>query len=143
MLHLQKNVPKATTASNDEDEGNIDLYGDINIDMGLEENNPNEEFGITSSPARLNRSDSILDIHTTVDFEETDLPESESETVHMKSSATDDSFVLPEPSKWEREEDAVADKCNYFHTIYCGTTFKFIFDDGPIRHSNTLQYFLI
>lgn len=79
--------------------------------MNIEENNPNEEFGIT------NRSDSILDIHATVDFEEADLPESESETVQMKSTA-DDSFVLPEPSKWEREEDAVAEKCKYFYKNY-------------------------
>lgn len=111
-LFEKKTVQNTSTGSQDEDEGNIDLYGDINIEMNIEENNPNEEFGITSSPARLNRSDSILDIHSTVDFEEADLPESESETIQMKSIATDDSFVLPEPSKWEREEDAVAEKCN-------------------------------
>lgn len=100
-----------TTITPDEDEGNIDLYGDINIEM--EENNPNEEFGITNSPVRLNRSDSILDIHTTVDFEETDLPESETETAQMKQAPIEDAIVtLPEPSKWERDEDTVAEKCN-------------------------------
>lgn len=108
----------------DDDEGNIDLYGDINIEMGLEENNPNEEFGITSSPARLNRSDSILDIHTTVDFEETDLQESETETTaaaqtKLASSGpttaiitVDEAFTLPEPSKWERDDDLVTEKSN-------------------------------
>lgn len=105
-------MQKVAAISQDEDEGNIDLYGDINIEM--EENNPNEEFGITNSPVRLNRSDSILDIHTTVDFEETDLPESESETVQMKQAPIEDTIVtLPEPSKWERDEDTVAEKCNY------------------------------
>lgn len=94
--------------------------------MNADENNPNEEFGITSSPVRLNRSDSILDIHTTVDFEETDLPESESETVNMKSSATEDSFVLPEPSKWEREDDTVAEKCKYI-SLNSNKGFFFIF----------------
>lgn len=105
--------------SQDDDEGNIDLYGDINIEMGLEENNPNEEFGITSSPARLNRSDSILDIHATVDFEETDLPESETEAAQTGSAATaptitvDETFVtIPEPSKWERDDDLVTEKSN-------------------------------
>lgn len=88
--------------------------------MGLEENNPNEEFGITSSPARLNRSDSILDIHSTVDFEETDLPESETEAAQIKQASTaataaiiavDDTFVtIPEPSKWERDDDLVTEK---------------------------------
>lgn len=87
--------------------------------MGLEENNPNEEFGITSSPARLNRSDSILDIHSTVDFEETDLQESETETTTIAAQTkqaiaaaaaaipVDEAFILPEPSKWERDDDLV------------------------------------
>lgn len=111
---LQKSVSQE---SQDDDEGNIDLYGDINIEMGLEENNPNEEFGITSSPARLNRSDSILDIHSTVDFGETDLPESETETTttaHTKQAnagnaaiPVDEAFILPELSKWERDDDLV------------------------------------
>lgn len=83
--------------------------------MGTGENNPNESFGITSSPDRLNRSDSILDIHTTVDFEETDLPESETEAVQIKTHASaEEAFVtLPEPSKWERDEDTLAEKCKY------------------------------
>lgn len=112
---LQKTVSQE---SQDDDEGNIDLYGDINIEMGLEENNPNEEFGITSSPARLNRSDSILDIHSTVDFEETDLPESETETTTASAQTkqanaaaaaipVDEAFILPELSKWERDDDLV------------------------------------
>lgn len=112
--------------SQDDDEVNIDIYGDINIEMGLEENNPNEEFGITSSPARLNRSDSILDIHATVDFEETDLPESETEAAQTKQTGSganstiisiDETFVtLPEPSKWEREDDTVTEKRKFqFH----------------------------
>lgn len=105
---VQKSAPIET---HDDDEGNIDLYGDINIDMGMDESNPNEDFGITSSPARLNRSDSILDIHATVDFEEADLPESESEIAQQKQNATDDTFVaLPEPSKWEREDDSIVEK---------------------------------
>lgn len=83
--------------------------------MGSGENNPNESFGITNSPEPLNRSDSILDIHTNVDFEETDLPESETEAVQTKSNApAEEAFVtLPEPSKWERDEDTLAEKCNY------------------------------
>lgn len=80
-------------------------------------NNPNDDFGITNSPPRLNRSDSILDIHTTVDFEEGDLPESESETTQSKQALADESFVtLPEPSKWERDEESLAEKC-MFHII--------------------------
>lgn len=88
--------------------------------MENEENNPNEDFGITNSPgSRLNRSDSVLDIHTTVDFEETDLPDSESEIAQAKQISTEDAFVtLPEPSKWEREEESLAEKCKYFqHNI--------------------------
>lgn len=93
--------------------------------MGLEENNPNEEFGITSSPARLNRSDSILDIHTTVDFEETDLQESETETAQTKQAnaaatapiiSVDETFAtIPEPSKWERDDDLVTEKSNNYY----------------------------
>lgn len=94
--------------------------------MGLEENNPNEEFGITSSPARLNRSDSILDIHSTVDFEETDLQESETETAAAQTKQAnaapvtinvDEAFTLPEPSKWERDDDVlITEKSNFwFH----------------------------
>lgn len=94
------------------------MYGDINLDLCGDENNPNEDFGITSSPTRINRSDSILDIHTTVDFEETDLPESESEMVHTKQAPNEDGFVtLPEPSKWERDDDLLAEKCNSFFNI--------------------------
>lgn len=82
--------------------------------MEHEENNPNEDFGITNSPPRLNRFDSILDIHTTVDFEETDLPESESEAAQNKQGPAEESFVtLPEPSKWERDEDSLAEKCRF------------------------------
>lgn len=120
---LQKTVSQESQ-DDDDDEGNIDLYGDINIEMGLDENNPNEEFGITSSPARMNRSDSILDIHSTVDFEEADLQESETETAQMKQSGSgttptsatmtaDETFVtLPEPSKWERDDDLITEKSN-------------------------------
>lgn len=111
MSHYpQKNVHKSAAPL--EEDANIDLYGDINIEMVGEENNPNEDFGITNSPPRLNRFDSILDIHTTVDFEEADLPESESEAAQMKLAPAEDSFVtLPEPSKWERDEDSLAEKC--------------------------------
>lgn len=102
------------TAPVDED-ANIDLYGDINIEGENEENNnPNDDFGITNSPPRLNRFDSILDIHTNVDFEETDLPESESEATQSKQVPTEETFVtLPEPSKWERDEDSLVEKCKF------------------------------
>lgn len=83
-------------------------------------NNPNDDFVISNSPARLNRSDSILDLHTTVDFEEADLPESETETVQTKQTIVDESFVtLPELSKWERDEDATADKCKLYLYYIC------------------------
>lgn len=83
--------------------------------MGHEENNPNDDFAITNSPPRLNRSDSILDLHTTVDFEETDLVDSESETAHTKDdTSTDCTFaIMPELSKWERDEDAIAERCKF------------------------------
>ncbi|XP_031620939.1 E3 ubiquitin-protein ligase RBBP6 isoform X2 [Contarinia nasturtii] len=109
-LLQQKNVLKSVVPV--EEEANIDLYGDINIEIENEENNPNDDFGITNSPvSRLNRSDSILDIHTTVDFEDADLPKSESEAPHSKDIPPVDTFVtLPEPSKWERDEDLLAEK---------------------------------
>lgn len=98
-----------------DEDANIDLYGDINIEGENEEiNNPNDDFGITNSPPRLNRFDSILDIHTNVDFEEADLPESESEATQSKQISTEETFVtLPEPSKWERDEDSLVEKCKF------------------------------
>lgn len=107
--------PPSASKSNDNDEisfnidesANIDLYGDINMEMDGGENlNPHDDFGITNSPNRLNRSDSILDIHANVDFEETDLQESESEGPIIKHTTNDDIFAaMPELSKWERDDD--------------------------------------
>lgn len=82
------------------------------------EENPNEDFGITNSPPRLNRFDSILDIHTTVEFEDNDIHDSESEAAQIKQATAEESFVtLPEPSKWERDEDSVAEKCELCFNI--------------------------
>lgn len=73
---------------------------------GGENLNPHDDFGITSSPNRLNRSDSILDIHANVEFEETDLQESESEGPNIKHATNDDVFAaMPELSKWERDDE--------------------------------------
>lgn len=114
----------AATKTNDNDEvsfhadesANIDLYGDINMDSETVKNpNPNDDFGITNSPNRLNRSDSILDIHTNVEFEEPDLPESESDGANNKQSGNDDVFAsMPELSKWEREDDVATERGKHF-----------------------------
>lgn len=92
------------------------MYGDINLGIENESTEiyPNEEFGITNSPAKLNRSDSILDIHTNVEFEEADLQESETEIVQPKEQDTSEDLfaTMPELSKWEREEEIGAEKCN-------------------------------
>lgn len=98
---------------NADESANIDLYGDINMDSetGGNDPNPNDDFGITNSPNRLNRSDSILDIHTNVEFEETDLQESESEGTNNKQAGNDDVFAaMPELSKWEREDDMATER---------------------------------
>lgn len=71
---------------------------------------PSDDFGITSSPVKLNRSDSILDIHTTVDFGEADLHESDSETAATNQNADTIFAPMPEPSKWEREEETGVEK---------------------------------
>lgn len=108
-----------------DEDANIDLYGDINIEGEKEEsNNPNDDFGITNSPPRLNRFDSILDIHTNVDFEETDLPESESEAAQSKQVPIEETFVtLPEPSKWERDEESLVEKCKFNMEILISFSF--------------------
>lgn len=91
---------------------------EIEMDGGNDPN-PNDDFGITSSPNRLNRSDSILDIHTNVEFEETDLPESETEGTKDKQTGNDTVFApIPELSKWERDEDIANDRGKPFKSNF-------------------------
>lgn len=87
------------------------MYGDVNIGLDNDtEIYPSDDFGITSSPVKLNRSDSILDIHTTVDFGEADMHESDSETATANQSSDAIFAPMPEPSKWEREEETGVEK---------------------------------
>lgn len=80
---------------------------------------PSNDFGITSSPPKLNRSDSVLDIHANVDFEEADLPESDTDEQTAIQNANEMIFTpMPEPSKWEREEETGHDKSIYFTTAH-------------------------
>lgn len=92
---------------------NIDLYADItdNIEYpATTDSNLDEEMPAVSSPMRLKHSDSILDIHAALDFEENDLNESENEP-EIKRELNDNVFApLPELSKWERDDDTMDKK---------------------------------
>lgn len=112
----------ATAAANirNIDDDSIDLYSDVNIgtenDMELY---PGDEFGITGSMPKMNRSDSILDIHTNVDFEEADLQESDSELATANPATNEALFTpMPEPSKWEREDEIGVEKSDYIFQTF-------------------------
>lgn len=96
-----------------EGDGSIDLYGDIALEYQTTataaENQDEDIETATSSPSHLNRSESILDIHANVDFDESYL--SETKTDAPKRSQNDTVFApFPEPSKWEREDDIMTEK---------------------------------
>lgn len=110
----------ALVVQNNDD--SINLYSDVNMEMENEAEMiyPSNDFGITSSPSKLNRSDSVLDIHANVDFEEADIQESDTEEQTTAQQANEMIFTpMPEPSKWEREDDTGHDKSNNFTSSYC------------------------
>lgn len=88
----------------EEDQG-FDLYGDIgdhieypSDELHSKERRDSDDYGLNRSNMSpgLNRSDSILDIHAPIDFD-------------VDADTEKDVFAaIPEPSKWERDEDVQA-----------------------------------
>lgn len=110
--------PQSTTPPQPADqEDELDLYGDIIDDTVINDYNEmaanevaniakREEIAAPVSPRimLLNRSDSILDIHANLDFDQ-EIDELEPELLKKTIANDDDFHAFPEPSKWERDED--------------------------------------
>lgn len=106
--------PARTENEINEDDSNIDLYGDItsrNIEYPNEgaDTAADEEIVSTGSPLQMNHLDSILDIHANLDFDENEMNEMEAEPT-IKRTVNDVFAPIPELSKWERDDDLAADK---------------------------------
>lgn len=123
MIAHHSNTPPQTSAVIDTDEQSLDLYADI-VDNSMIIDYPDmisdsklkRDEGIVS-PRILNRSDSILDIHANLDFDhEIDELEPELLKKTISSGSGTSSVVvfqslnhaIPEPSKWERDEDLLS-----------------------------------
>lgn len=106
--------PAHTGNEINEDDSNIDLYGDI-TSRNIEYPNENadaaadQEIVSTGSPLQMNHLDSILDIHANLDFDENEMNEMEAEPT-IKRTVNDVFAPIPELSKWERDDDLGADK---------------------------------
>lgn len=120
MAGFQSNTPPQTAI--DADEQSLDLYADIvdnsmiidypDMICGNETKLPKRDDINATSPRILNRSDSILDIHANLDFDQ-EIDEMEPEMLKKAiSSGSGTSSIafhsIPEPSKWERDEDLLS-----------------------------------
>lgn len=112
-VDVEQSVAQTETKVN-EDDSNIDLYGDItsrNIEYPYEGADAvaDEEIVSSGSPLQMNHLDSILDIHANLDFDENEMNEIETEPT-IKRTVNDVFAPIPELSKWERDDELGADK---------------------------------